>query len=753
MTDSGKFIDKLYTPRIREVGRIFFYIGLFCEIMIFLWDRSDWIDPIQSYLFRITFIFFTVKCICTRYSKREWIFIALLAVFGIFTYRSCGKDEVVRACVFMIAMKDMDLKRTLNFVFYLSTLGIFMLGILSVLGLLGNVGSIGAYSEKAGVYMLEFGLGSSNTWAIQIWLLAALFVFLYHDRMRRIEYPLILLLGIIVYILRKCRTALIMFVFTVFLGLLGDISRRFRESLITYLAGILITLASIAFSVYAAATSKWWEDQTEFELFLNRITTGRIQSIYPFENGGGVLSNWKLFGDPGFTEYFDMGFVRLFWWFGIIPGILAVISVIVLIIYYYRQKDYAAFELLISMVVFTVLEAHFISPFIARSWFLFMAGAAWPRLLSSVSDRGYVPHRHIAFYIGSLSKGGAERVFINLAGYFLSAGYDVTMITQYIRENEYPLPDGATRVVSDLTEEEMHGRIFNFFARIMKLHRIIRDTDADLLMTTIGKANFMAIVCSAFLPTRVVVSVVAEPTLEYPTPIMKLLLQVLFGDADGIVMQTHRQQLFLRYGLRKASVILPNSVNPAFDRERYEGERKLNVYTVGRLDENKNQAMAIDAFGKVLKAHPDAKLILCGEGPQKASLIKRAGDAGIEDRCEFAGQVSNVADRLTEAYAFVLTSDTEGMPNTLLEAMSLGIACISTDCPCGGPAEMIENGKNGILVGVRDSDALARALINLMDDPAYADALDRSARDTMKAYRPEAVNRKWREYFDGIMAL
>ena len=216
----------------------------------------------------------------------------------------------------------------------------------------------------------------------------------------------------------------------------------------------------------------------------------------------------------------------------------------------------------------------------------------------------------VAFYIGSLKKGGAERVFVNLATYFLEQGCNVTMVTQYKKENEYELPAGIRRVISDLTPEEEGGRIANLFRRYRKLRRIFREIHADVVLSTIGKNNFMALLANAFLPTKVVVSVVAEPTEEYPTKGMRLLAKTLFYAADGIVMQTADAVRFFQPSLQKKCVILKNSLNPAFVRLRYEGDRPQDIVAVGRMDENKNQRMAIRAFCKIAERFPDARLIL-----------------------------------------------------------------------------------------------------------------------------------------------
>lgn len=768
---------KFYTPAVREIGRIFFYIGLFLEIFIFLYDRSDLHNPCQSLMFRVTFILFLVKCLCTEYNKREWLFIILCAAFSILTYRLSGKDEVIRACVFIIAMKDMDVKRTLRVSFWLTLAGIVVLGLLSIFNVMGNVTGTGVYGDKSGRTLFEFGLGSSNTWAIQIWLLTALYIYLYHDVMHMYSYWILLLMGFGVYGLTRCRTELMMMAFTCFFGYVFERFKKAGKNPLVYLSGALILLAEVGFSVYSARISVYWDQLTENQQVLNNLVTGRISSLCAFLNGGGVLSNWKLFGDPYYVEYFDMGIVRLFWWYGIIPGALAVISCLIYFYYCYKKGDFCSYLLVLSICIFTLLEAHFISPFLVRNYYLFLIGGCWTDILGRLSKEKAKRKLHIAFYIGALSKGGAERVFINLAEYFLSVGYDVTFITQYKKEDEYPLPDQASRYISDLTETELGGRIGNFFRRISKLHGIIRLSSPDLLMTTIGKANFMAIVCSAFLPTRVVVSVVAEPSLEYPTKAMRILAQTLFAEADGIVMQTGRQQRFLRYALRKRSVILPNSVSPRFIPSEEELKKRealylkrdadeapdpasgqdqaytRRIYMVGRMDENKNQLMGIQAFGQLAADYPDATLTVCGDGPLREKLMEVVGTYKLDDRIDMPGSVDDVPGRLLGAYAFLLTSDTEGMPNTLLEAMSLGVPCISTDCPCGGPAQIIDDGVNGLLVKTGDTDGLTAALRKLLEDPELACRIGFNAYESLKDYRPERVNALWKDYFDCICGL
>lgn len=358
---------------------------------------------------------------------------------------------------------------------------------------------------------------------------------------------------------------------------------------------------------------------------------------------------------------------------------------------------------------------------------------------------------HVAFYIGSLKKGGAERVFVNLADYFLGRGYRVTVVTQYRKENEYALPEGADRVISDITKEEEGGRIGNVFRRFRKLRRIFKELQADVVLSTIGKNNFMALLANLFLPTRVVVSVVAEPTEEYPNWIMRFLAKTLFYLADGIVMQTTDAAAFFQKSLQKKCVILKNSLNPVFVRPRFEGERQQDIVAVGRVDENKNQRMAVRAFLRIAERFPNSRLIIYGEGELRPRLLSEIEEMGLAGRILMPGAVTDVPEKIEKAYAFVLTSNTEGMPNTLIEAMALGLPCISTDCPCGGPKDLIEDGRNGFLVPVNDDERLAGRLAALLEDPQKAEKMGKEAAKLLEAYQPEKVNAEWEAYFAGIV--
>lgn len=356
--------------------------------------------------------------------------------------------------------------------------------------------------------------------------------------------------------------------------------------------------------------------------------------------------------------------------------------------------------------------------------------------------------KRIALFISSLQRGGSERVMANLAGYFQKQNYETLLVTQYIRENEYPLPQGVTRVISEPAPDKlMGGRVKNFIVRFMALRNIWKEYKPDVILSFLGKNNLMAIATAAFLPAKVAVSVRGEPTMEYEGKFMQFLAKLVFRFADGVILQTRRARGFFPKAVQKKSVILKNPINQQFIGRKIRVERENIIVTAGRLDENKNHAMLINAFAKIADEYPEMRLVIYGEGELRTKLETLADEKGLSGRIGLPGSIDNVAEMIGRARIFALTSNTEGMPNSVIEAMALGTPVIATDCPCGGPAEIIRNGENGVLVPVGDAYALADAMREILSDKAFEKKLGENARTIAEELEPEKICREWEEYF------
>lgn len=354
---------------------------------------------------------------------------------------------------------------------------------------------------------------------------------------------------------------------------------------------------------------------------------------------------------------------------------------------------------------------------------------------------------HIAMLIGSLTKGGAERVMVNLADYFVKKGYRVTLVTQYQEKEEYIINEKVTRILSDITKEETTGsRMINFKRRFCKLRGIWKQEKPDVILSFIGKNNMMAILTSRFLSIPVAVSVRAEPSMEYESTGMRFMARHLFALADGVILQTSRCFDFFPEKVRKKAVILRNPVSSSFFRERYEGEREKTIVAVGRVDENKNHEMLIRAFAGIASEFPDYRLVIYGDGEKRKELLRLTEKLLLSDRISLPGSVSDVADLIYKTRVFVLPSNTEGVPNTLIEAMLMGLTVVSTDCPCGGPADLIEDGVNGILTPVGDVEKMKEKLQFLLKNLQAADLMGEKATKTSVIFEPEKVYGEWEAF-------
>ena len=355
--------------------------------------------------------------------------------------------------------------------------------------------------------------------------------------------------------------------------------------------------------------------------------------------------------------------------------------------------------------------------------------------------------KKIIFYISSLAKAGAQRVILNLTESLLEKGHQVTIVTTAIVENEYDLPLGANRVISDITGEEItSNRILNFKNRFLKLRSVWKQEQPDVIVSFIGKNNFMAILTAWGLKLPVLVSVRGEPMEEYYNQTLRMLAKYLFRVADGIILQTEDSKNFFPKKTMEKAIVLPNPLNPEFMKDLSGGEKEKKIVMVGRIDSNKNQKLVIDAFLPIAKKYNEYQLEIWGDGEDLEVLKKYVSELKMEHQILLKGATKEVRKKIEKASLYILSSNTEGMPNSLMEAMALGLPCISTDCPCGGPKTLIQNGINGILTPVKDVAAMTAAMDRVLGNPEFANSLGTQAMEIRKTLSPKSVNKQWENY-------
>lgn len=178
----------------------------------------------------------------------------------------------------------------------------------------------------------------------------------------------------------------------------------------------------------------------------------------------------------------------------------------------------------------------------------------------------------------------------------------------------------------------------------------------------------------------------------------------------------------------------------------YNGRRAKKIVTMGRLSEQKNQKILIEAFSKIEGAYPEYELIIYGEGSLRETLEKQVRDLGIEQKVKLPGNDANVLEKIRDAGIFVLSSNYEGMPNALIEAMALGIPSISTDCPCGGPKTLVQPYINGLLFPVEDVDALVSCIKYFIENEEKADEIGMRATEIRTLLASNRICEEWSKY-------
>ncbi len=221
-----------------------------------------------------------------------------------------------------------------------------------------------------------------------------------------------------------------------------------------------------------------------------------------------------------------------------------------------------------------------------------------------------------------------------------------------------------------------------------------------------------------------------------------------YSTASKSVVQTQGAWDYFPEYVQKNMVIIPNPVKENLPMP-YVEKRKKTVVNYCRLTLQKNLPMLLKAFAKFYKTHPDYSLEIYGEGELREELEKSIVDLGIEHCAKIYPFDKNIHETINDAGMYVSTSDWEGFPNSVLEALSIGLPVISTDCDFG-PSDLIENNVNGILVPVNDVDALCSAMCKIADDEQFAKSISKQAQKTREKYSADKIGDIWLELIESV---
>lgn len=352
-------------------------------------------------------------------------------------------------------------------------------------------------------------------------------------------------------------------------------------------------------------------------------------------------------------------------------------------------------------------------------------------------------------------QGGAERVVSTLANRLVADGYEVIAATEWQGEVEFALDPRVKRVHVGLQpEDEGKGRLSKIRLRFAYLHRLIQKEKPDVVISFLRRPNYRALISTIGTGVPNIPAVRQDPRSCYNTWVDKILIPILYRRAAGCVFQTRQQMEYFPSSLQKRSKVILNPVNDKYLKVETPAQREKVVVSSGRLVGFKNQPMLLRAFLRVHEKHPDYELKLYGTDSEDGTLQKLQAiikEHHAEGFIHLMGGSDSLDLELPSAALYAFSSDYEGMPNALLEALVMGLPAVATDCPCGGPAAVIENGVNGILVPVGDEEALADGMNRLIEDPAYAQQLGAEARKLRERLSTDAIVKLWTDYITCVI--
>ena len=357
----------------------------------------------------------------------------------------------------------------------------------------------------------------------------------------------------------------------------------------------------------------------------------------------------------------------------------------------------------------------------------------------------------ITFLVAHLLSGGAERTVSYIASYLAKKGWSVTVLS-ISNDIFYSLDPNIKLITLSVPSKasNMFERYSNVIRRFWSVRSFLKKNETDVLFCMLPETAKYVVKPYNSFKFKLITSERNNPMFERAD--VQTFKQKVFSICDGIVFQTQRAKDFYYDVIGDKGVVIHNAVgNELVYNMPEDVVRKRKISAVGRCAKQKDYATLLSAFSKVVECYPDYTLEIFGndQGEYADQMKKLALDLGIADNVKFMGVAKDAVIKIADSSVYVMSSRYEGMPNALMEAMAIGLPCVSTDCP-NGPAELIEDGVNGLLVPVGDSDALAKAMLKMIEDKEFA---ARCAENARKILTTHSIDKKAAEYEAYILSV
>ena len=363
--------------------------------------------------------------------------------------------------------------------------------------------------------------------------------------------------------------------------------------------------------------------------------------------------------------------------------------------------------------------------------------------------------KRLLFITAGLGFGGAEKMLVFVANELSRRGNACEIVNlntagDYTHASFQSIDESVTVYTVPQPHSGKNNRLYH----LREIKRAALDFRADVLVSFLAFPNFYGTIVGKILRIPSVMSERGDPIREKGAESAKgKIVRMVTNWADGGVFQTEGAQKCYRKGLQKRGTVIPN---PIFVREETPAvsvsEREKTVVSVGRFDnQQKRYDVMLAAFRLFSEKHPEYLLKLYGAGDDEQLVRSWTAEQGLSDRVRFMGVTSHAMCDIAHDGMFLITSDYEGISNALLEAMAVGLPCVSTDHTPGGARLLITDHENGLLAPIGDAAKLAEAMGEFADDPALSEKCGQNARAVIDRFAPGRIIDLWENYLNLVI--
>ena len=355
----------------------------------------------------------------------------------------------------------------------------------------------------------------------------------------------------------------------------------------------------------------------------------------------------------------------------------------------------------------------------------------------------------VTFIIGALGGGGAERVITNLVKKFEDRGVDASIITIYGDFQTYEV-DARAEVIHLQMKSTSFGR---HIYTLKQLRKEIIKNNPDIIVSFIDQVNIHVALAYIGLKKKpkLLFSTRNDPHKDPRQRIYRIVRDIVYRTADAVVFQTELQKEYFCKKLSKNALqtIIENPVKEGLP--NYAGKDSLYFLAAGRLVSQKNYKVMIDAFKIVHEKHQEYELHIYGEGKLYNELVRYIADLELSKVIKIFHFTDKIHDFMAGAKGYLLSSDYEGISNSMLEALAIGVPTVSTDYPSGGARKYIKNGKSGYLVNCGDSKAFAEAVIDIIEHNDKAIKMAQSLFELRNSLSADAITERWIQFISDVI--